>query len=113
MGDVDAWYAKFSSDLEYEKALTPDVLAERKDRVETELERIKQGRLPPTRIFDAIRAHVIMTLASGEIEWIIESLQHTVEQHKTTTNYLLLWAAHRSCGEDEKAEMIRDKVGLP
>ncbi len=113
MGDVDAWYARFEADLEYERALSLDVLNERKGRVEMELKRIKEGSLPPTRIFDAIRAHVIMALAAGEKELIIDSLQQTVDSHKTTTNYLLLWAAHRSCGEDDRAELIRDKVGLP
>lgn len=110
---VEAWYQKFAADIAFERGLDADKLDERKTRVEMELAAVMSGALPPTRIFGAIRAHVVMSLAEMDEANILSSLQITAEKNPTAINYLLLWATHRHLGHAEWADKLRDKVGLP
>ena len=111
---MEGWCEQIAKDVAEARVLSNENREERRLKIEQTLHAIKVGQIPPTRIFDVIRAHVIINLAGNDVEQddAIGALEQTVEKQPTGLNYLLLYAALLVLAKDRNAEELKDKATL-
>lgn len=114
--DISDWYKKFESDVEENIALDAENRENRLSIVKNDLDRLIHGSLPMSRIFDTIRAHVVVRLGYQDKrlnDEVIRNLEITVEHQKIGRNYLLLYCVHTFLNNADAAKSILQYVSLP
>ena len=111
---MEGWCEQFTKDVAEARGLSQETFEERRLKIECTMHAIKNGQIPPTRIFDVIRAHVVMNLAGSDVEQddAIGALEQTIEQQPTGLNYLLLYAALLVLAKDRDSKELKDKAAL-
>ena len=113
---VSEWYQKFKADVDENIALDEEDRSRRLLIVKDDLEKLMRGSLPMSRIFDTIRAHIVVRLGfqDGRInDEIVRNLEMTATEQPIGRNWLLLYCVHSFLENSEAAQKILNMVELP
>lgn len=113
---VSEWYQKFKADVDENIALDEEDRSRRLLIVKDDLEKLMRGSLPMSRIFDTIRAHIVVRLGfqDGRInDEIVRNLEMTATEQPIGRNWLLLYCVHSFLENSEAAQNILNMVELP
>lgn len=114
--NVLAWYNKFEADVNENCKLDKESRDRRLAIVKNDLDRLVNGNLPISMIFDTIRAHIVVRLGYQTKKLndeVIKNMEVTVNHQKIGRNYLLLYCVYKYLGDFEAAHSLLQHVALP